>query len=76
MPDDDGLNFLGTQRSPQGRAIGPKLLGTLFVPHGYGVAWIDSNGAFWQMRLALNADGTTAFDEDGRPTTELIQITI
>ncbi len=79
MPDDKGdcLDFIGTQRGASGGVkIAPRFLASPFIPLGYGLVWTDSNGNFWLQRLMQNADGTTKFDDNNLPQTEIVQITL
>jgi hypothetical protein len=72
----NGSDLFSTQPTTAGGVAGPRLDGTLFVPVGMGVAFKDTNGNFWQQRLAINTDGTTVFDENGFPTLEVVQVNI
>ncbi|HXT00363.1 MAG TPA: hypothetical protein VN915_06785 [Elusimicrobiota bacterium] len=74
--DGNGIGELGQQMGSAGRNVGPKINQAVFVAPGAGFVWQDSNGAWWQERLAQNADGTTYFDETGRPTFELVPVSI
>lgn len=75
--DGSGVGALGRQMGSAGIDIGAKLLSPLFVEAGKGaLVFQDSNGAWWMLRLAQNADGSTWFDENGRPVTELVQVAI
>jgi hypothetical protein len=77
MAEGNGVAVLGEQIGSAGRMVGAKLLSPLFVPAGMGsIVFQDSNGAWWMQRLVQNADGTTWFDENGRPATELVQVAI
>lgn len=72
----NGSDFFDQQPDGRGGYSGPRLQGSLFVPSGMGIIFQDSNGLYWQLRLAQNADGTTFFGTDSRPTPELIQVTL
>jgi hypothetical protein len=74
--DGAGLGALGVQMGSAGRAIGTRLLDSVFVPYGKGMIFDSNDGRFWQLRLAQNADGTLYVGEDGKPTIELIEVAI
>lgn len=79
MADERGpaLDFIGIQKSANGGSnIAPKFLASPFLPAGYGLVFTDSNGAFWLLRLKLNTNGTTFFDDNSQPTLEAVQITL
>lgn len=70
----EAKNFLDVAQSSQGHPYGPKLLGSVEVPYGMGLVFLDASGNKWQLRLAQNADGTTYLGDDGKPTIEIIQV--
>lgn len=74
MAGGAGNEFVGQKQNPQGVAVGPRILGSLFVPAAMGIAYEATNGTIWQLRLAADVNGNTLFDENGQPTIELIQV--
>ena len=74
--DGSGIGELGQQMGSAGRAIAARLLSSPFVPFGMGLVFDAGDGTFWQLRLAQNPDGTLYLGADGKPTIELVQVTI
>lgn len=72
----NGSDFFDQQPDGRGGYSGPRLQGSLFVPSGMGIVFVDSNGAFWKQGLVLNTDGTTWFDENGLPSLQVQQVTL
>lgn len=72
----NGSDMFSQQQTTAGGIAGPRLDATLFIRKGFGFAFQDDAGAWWQLRLAENEDGTTWYGSDGKPTIELIQVAI
>jgi hypothetical protein len=70
----NGSDMFSDQKTSGGTVAGARLEGTLFVQYGMGIAFIDENGRFWQLRLAQNPNGSTFIGDDGKPTLELIEV--
>jgi hypothetical protein len=76
---EKGSQYLDAQEGTNGSPVGPLLTASIFVPPGYGVVFTRGDvvpATYWQLRLALNPDGTTFIGEDNKPTIELIQVNI
>lgn len=76
---EKGTQFINAKEGSNGSPLGPELAASMFVPAGYGIVFTRGDvtpNTYWQLRLALNADGTTFIGADGSPTVELIQVTI
>jgi hypothetical protein len=67
-------DWLEDKVSSNGTPTGPRLRGSMFVPPGMGLVFEASDGKLWQLRLAQDANGGTVYDENGQPTTELLQV--
>lgn len=61
-------DFFDVQIGSAGRAVGPKLRASLFIPSGMGLVWQDTNGTWWQETFVI--------DESGQGTTQLFPITL
>lgn len=70
----NGSDYFSQQPNTRGGIAGAKAEASLFFPLGMGPVFQDSNGKWWQLRLAQNPDGTTYIQEDGKPTPELIEV--
>lgn len=71
---DRGSQFIDAQNNAAGSPAGPKLLGDLFIPTDIGLTFIARDGRWFQLRLRQNADGSTWYDENNKPTLELNEI--
>ena len=72
----NGSDFFDQQPDGRGGYSGPRLQGPLFIPAGFGLVFTDLRGRRWQLGLALNADGTQYYGDDGKPTLELNEVTL
>lgn len=70
----NGADFLDQQPNGTGGASGPRLQGSLFVPAGMGIVFVDTDGKFWKQSLVTRTDGSTWFDENGLPMLKLAQV--
>lgn len=68
-------DHIGDKITERGQVAGPLLRSPLFIPHGISLVFEADNGTFWQLALAQNANGSTYYGEDGKPTIELLQVT-
>lgn len=69
-----GSDFIDVQNGSGGGPVGPKILGSIFIPFGMGAVFNSGDGRFWQLRLAQNPDGTLFIGGDAKPTIELIEV--
>ncbi len=76
MAEINPNNYLDVEYGASGSPQCLKLKTSIVVPSGVGIIWKSSDGKYWQERQALNADGSTFYDENGKPTLEINQVTL